>query len=187
VLIGPDGRPRLTDFGIAQSEDSTDLTDTGQVIGTLKYLAPEVARGHPATPQSDLYSLGVLLAEISGAHAPPDLARLIECLTAPDPTRRPRSAAEALSALNAGGDRTAPTSVLPRRGPARRRLYAPARRRRGLMVAAGAMAVAVVVVIVVIASAGGRSKQPERVATPNAPLGRQLDALDRIIDDAAQH
>src|SRR5689334_18542300 len=65
VLVGPDGRARLTDFGIAQAEDSTALTDTGQVIGTLRYLAPEVARGRPATRRSDLYSLGVLLSEVA--------------------------------------------------------------------------------------------------------------------------
>jgi hypothetical protein len=52
------------------------------------------------------------------------------------------------------------------------------------------MAVAVVLVIVVIASAGGgskRSQQTPRVAPANAPLGRQLDALERIVDGAAQH
>jgi serine/threonine protein kinase len=54
VLIGSDGQIKLTDFGIARPEDATSLTQTGQVVGTARYLAPEVARGQPATPQSDL-------------------------------------------------------------------------------------------------------------------------------------
>ena len=92
VLVGPDGRPRLTDFGIAQAQDSTDLTETGQVIGTLKYLAPEVARGRPATPRSDLYSLGVLLSEVATGDKSPSLERLIDQLTEPDPSQRPATA-----------------------------------------------------------------------------------------------
>src|SRR5204862_8009970 len=70
VLLGADGSPRLTDFGIARSEDQTGLTLTGQVLGTLRYIAPEVADGSPATHQSDLYSLGVLLRQVTGDDPP---------------------------------------------------------------------------------------------------------------------
>src|SRR5919106_4817571 len=56
VLIGTDGRARLTDFGIARPTDATALTQTGQVIGTLRYMSPEVQRGERATARSDLYS-----------------------------------------------------------------------------------------------------------------------------------
>jgi serine/threonine protein kinase len=58
MLIGADGRARLTDFGIARPEDATALTQTGQVIGTRSYLAPELPRGDPATPRWNLYALG---------------------------------------------------------------------------------------------------------------------------------
>jgi serine/threonine protein kinase len=52
VLLDTDGSPRLTDFGIARSEEQTGLTLTGQVMGTLRYIAPEVAAGEPATVRS---------------------------------------------------------------------------------------------------------------------------------------
>lgn len=61
VLIGSDGRARLTDFGIAQPSDASRLTSTGMVIGSERYIAPEVMRGQPASPRSDLFSLGVLI------------------------------------------------------------------------------------------------------------------------------
>jgi eukaryotic-like serine/threonine-protein kinase len=61
VLLDAKGDAHLTDFGIAQPEDATQLTDTGQVIGTLKYMAPEVLAGEQATERSDLSALGVVL------------------------------------------------------------------------------------------------------------------------------
>ncbi|HEX4718119.1 MAG TPA: serine/threonine-protein kinase, partial [Thermoleophilaceae bacterium] len=98
VLLGNDGSPRLTDFGIARGEETSSLTQTGQVLGTLRYIAPEVAEGQPATPQSDVYSLGVLLGEL--ANAPEDVARLARRMAGRDPAERPRSAVEALAELD---------------------------------------------------------------------------------------
>jgi serine/threonine protein kinase len=98
VLIGPDGRARLTDFGIARHEDASTLTQAGQVVGTLAYMAPEIQRGDPATPRSDLYSLGVLLRACGGDREP-SLVPLIERLSARDPAGRPASAAQALTIL----------------------------------------------------------------------------------------
>jgi serine/threonine protein kinase len=191
VLVGPDGRPRLTDFGIAQAEDSTELTETGQVIGTLKYLAPEVARGRPASPRSDLYSLGVMLSEVAGRDASPALAHLIDRLVATDPSRRPSSAADALSALDGGAHRTGPTRLLPQigEGPTPR-LSAPRRDRHAVVAMAVAAAVAAVIVIVVIATSGpGRPSggtAGSGVAPSNAPLSRQLTSLDRAVDQATR-
>ncbi len=116
VLVGDDGRARLTDFGIAHPEDATRLTQTGQLIGTLRYLAPEVVGGAAPSRQSDLYALGMLLRELSGDgdSADGDLQALVERLTAPDPADRPASAAQALAAL----DPATPTATQPMPQPA---------------------------------------------------------------------
>src|SRR4051812_10518944 len=63
VLIARDGHVKLADFGIARSEDTRDLTETGMVIGTPAYLAPERLMGSSATVGSDLYAVGVLCYE----------------------------------------------------------------------------------------------------------------------------
>ena len=183
VLVGPDGRARLTDFGIALAEGSTGLTETGQVIGTLKYLAPEVASGRPATPQSDLYSLGVLLSEVASGDKPPRLARLIDRLTAADPAQRPPSAAQALSALDAAPGATTATRPLAATASTRP-LAAQARRRRALVAVGAAAVLAAVIVLIVIATSGGGTSNaaPVRAAPANAPLSQQLNTLDRMVD-----
>ncbi|MFI2428594.1 bifunctional serine/threonine-protein kinase/ABC transporter substrate-binding protein [Streptomyces sp. NPDC018955] len=61
VLLAPDG-PRLIDFGIARAVDDTALTASGLVVGTPGFLAPEQARGEPATSASDVFALGCVLA-----------------------------------------------------------------------------------------------------------------------------
>ena len=70
VLLGEDGRPRLTDFGIAQAMASTGLTRTGAVMGSVHYIAPELVRGRQAVPQSDIYGLGVVLYEMATGRVP---------------------------------------------------------------------------------------------------------------------
>uniref|UniRef100_UPI0017CEC8FF serine/threonine-protein kinase n=1 Tax=Sporichthya sp. TaxID=65475 RepID=UPI0017CEC8FF len=113
VLIGADGRARLTDFGIAHLADATKLTSTGFIVGTEKYLAPEVRRGAAATVASDLYALGVLLRECATAHAPGGLTELTDRLTDPDPDRRPASAASALALLVGTAAHLQPTAPMP--------------------------------------------------------------------------
>lgn len=63
LLITPDGRVKITDFGIARIADQVPLTATGQVMGTVQYLSPEQASGHPASPSTDIYSLGIVAYE----------------------------------------------------------------------------------------------------------------------------
>jgi len=122
LLVGPAGQVKITDFGIAYAAGSAPITRTGTVIGTPAYLAPERAAGGPATPASDLYSLGVvgyecltgappfsgLPVEVATAHrngalpalppaVPLAVAGLITELTAKDPADRPATAGEVAS------------------------------------------------------------------------------------------
>lgn len=70
LLITPDGRVKVTDFGIARLANQVPLTQTGQVMGTAQYLAPEQATGQMATGASDIYALGVIGYECLTGHRP---------------------------------------------------------------------------------------------------------------------
>ena len=70
LLITPDGRVKITDFGIARIADQVPLTATGQVMGTVQYLSPEQASGHPASPTTDIYSLGIVAYEALAGKRP---------------------------------------------------------------------------------------------------------------------
>jgi serine/threonine protein kinase len=71
MILEPEGRVRLTDFGIAKTfDDPTTVTTTGELVGTISYMAPEILQGHPATPSSDLYSLGAVTYELLAGRPP---------------------------------------------------------------------------------------------------------------------
>lgn len=70
VLIDRDGRAKVTDFGIARTLDEEGLTADGRVIGTTDYVSPEQALGEQVGPQSDIYSLGVVLFEMLTGNVP---------------------------------------------------------------------------------------------------------------------
>jgi serine/threonine-protein kinase len=70
VVLDETGRALLTDFGLAKSSAYTILTEPGRIVGTLDYLAPELFRGEPASPLSDIYSLGCLVYECLTGKAP---------------------------------------------------------------------------------------------------------------------
>jgi serine/threonine-protein kinase len=141
VLITPDGRVKVTDFGIARLADQVPLTQTGQVMGTAQYLAPEQATGQTATGSSDIYSLGVIGYECLTGHrpfsgesqiaialaqvndAPPPLPEslpvpvraLLMSMLAKDPKNRPANAiklAEAAEAIR-NGDVNAARAAVP--------------------------------------------------------------------------
>ena len=69
VLVGPEGRLKVTDFGIARS-GASQMTEVGSIIGTAQYLSPEQARGAPVDQTSDLYSVGVVLYEMLTGQVP---------------------------------------------------------------------------------------------------------------------
>jgi eukaryotic-like serine/threonine-protein kinase len=141
LLITADGQVKITDFGIAHVTAGVPLTATGVLIGTPAYLAPERAAGGPATPASDLYSLGVVgyecltgappfrgpALEVAEAHlrcrvpalpvtVPAEVGALVAALTARDPSNRPASArevAERAGQLRAAGKITLSGATSP--------------------------------------------------------------------------
>lgn len=89
VLLRTDGTPVLTDFGIAVLEETPRLTQTGGLVGSPEYIAPERLHGHEGEPASDLWSLGMLLyTAVEGRHPlrrPTTAATLAAVMTAPIP------------------------------------------------------------------------------------------------------
>lgn len=70
IIVASDGTLKLTDFGIARSDAAPQTLAAADVLGTVRYLAPEVLRGEMATSAADLYSLGVVLFELLTGRSP---------------------------------------------------------------------------------------------------------------------
>ena len=226
LLFTAAGDVRLTDFGIARLDETTQITRAGMIVGTERYIAPEVAAGEPATPASDLYSVGAVLHELLGPSTPPRVRDLVDLLRSSEPASRPASAEAALEILRAGGvpgddadtarlpgaaegteaetarlaGRPAPagppgttgaTAVLP--GARRERTHLVVergdRRLRVSPVAAAAAlaALATIALLLGLALAGGDSAPEVPAPAPEtAPLGEQIDQLDRIVRSIAE-
>jgi len=126
LILGPGGRARLADFGIARTiEDPATITDSGELVGTITYLAPEILAGDPATPVSDVYSLGAVSYELLAGTppyqaetpaalleavrngvppslrgiAPDQMASAVSAAMARDPSSRPATAGELAAAM----------------------------------------------------------------------------------------
>ena len=72
ILIGSNGRVKVTDFGIARAATSSTITQTGSVMGSVHYFSPEQARGGVVGEKSDIYSLGIVLYEMLTGELPFD-------------------------------------------------------------------------------------------------------------------
>ena len=126
VIVKSDGSVKILDFGIATAKGSMQLTQANNVMGSVHYLAPELAKGESASPQSDIYALGIVLYEMLSGDVPfkadqavqialkhmrepmPDIrqmnssvpqsiANIITRATAKNPSERYRSAREMLA------------------------------------------------------------------------------------------
>ena len=128
ILVGPDGRIVLTDFGIARAVDSPTLTAAGALVGSPSYIAPERARGGLSSPAGDLWGLGASLYAAVEGHPPFErdapLATLTAVVLDEPEAGRPRGTAMAGHqraapegsgrAVRCGGDRTgAPRGLRP--------------------------------------------------------------------------
>ncbi len=70
IIVDPDGRPMLVDFGLASIRGEKTLTRTGSTLGTIGYMSPEQVRGKKVDQRSDLFSLGVVLYQLITGHSP---------------------------------------------------------------------------------------------------------------------
>lgn len=70
ILIDENKNIKITDFGIAMAASQNSMTQTNSLLGSVHYLSPEQARGSIATPQSDIYSLGIILFELLTGQVP---------------------------------------------------------------------------------------------------------------------
>ncbi|MCW2987991.1 MAG: serine:threonine protein kinase [Solirubrobacterales bacterium] len=185
VLIAPDGSAKLIDFGIALPRNATALTLTGHLLGTARYIAPEVMAGGAATERSDLYSCGIMLRDCTGDRPQGRLPALLARLSSGDPRGRPASAKEALIQLNRRmptqaqpTERFSPTFGRPRAQPSpeapTQRLQPGARRSaRGRVAAAAGILAGLAVAFFLIT--GGSTNAPQR----NGKIGPSVASNDR--------
>jgi dienelactone hydrolase len=202
IMIGEDGRPKILDFGLAKlggvgaSPEAATTTQAGSILGTVSYMSPEQAQGKPVDPRSDVFSLGIVLYEMTTGRrpfagdnsvsiltsilrdtppsitalqpaAPPPLDRIIRRCLEKAPDARYADASELASDLHAlHGD-----LVSNPRGTA-----APAPRSRGAWLAAGAAAV---ILLAAVGFFWYRNNARERWVR-NEALPQLTEIVDRI-------
>ena len=148
ILVTDMGHLKVTDFGIARAASAATISATNAVFGTADYLSPEQALGEPATPRSDLYSLGIVLYELLTGFVPyradnpvavcmkhvtepltpprrldPTIPEAVDALVvkmlAKDPADRPASASELLEDIEGVRRGAPPPAPTPRTGTPR--------------------------------------------------------------------
>jgi serine/threonine protein kinase len=185
VLELPDGNFQLLDFGISRRvEVSSALTETGELLGTPAWMAPEQVMGRPPDPRDDLYSLGlVAYAALRGANPKesPDLEEVLHRqLHAPLPplgpeVPRPLAALVADLTARRREDRPASAAAARTRVPRVAPPEASAPRRGGRALAG----ILVVGAAAFLLTRGGPPPAPTPEPPPAERLGRALTAIDR--------
>ena len=181
ILIAAGGRAKLADFGVAKPADATSITQTGQILGTARYMAPELLDGSPATPRSDLFAAGKVIADCLEAGGAYELvlAELVERLTDPEPHQRPESASAALQMLARPAARSDQATLVA--GPERTRRVDPTT----ALPVLGAIAAVLVAVVVIILVSVGRDG-PERAQAPPAVEQAPAEAQEEPRGEAAE-
>jgi len=181
LLITPEGRVKITDFGIARIADQVPLTATGQVMGTVQYLSPEQASGHPASPTTDIYSLGIVAYEALAGKRPFTGESQVAIAMAQineSPPELPVTVAEPVRNLvysclaKRPADRPASAAQLARAATALR---------RGDVAAAAAAVPGVLGTGSLVATAGanyGQATQATRVMTTNGPISTPAQPIE---------
>lgn len=199
VLLGPDGTAKVADFGIAKARAEVDVVTGDVILGTPGYLAPELLEGDPATPSSDIYSVGVLLYEalagkapfegsspvevvkaVRGQHPPrlsdlhPDVpdrvAAAVERAMEKDPGRRFATAAEMAQALVGPSPAETQPLDLAETTTFERPGAPPAARWPRHLVLPGLIVLAACLIVWVAARSGGSNESPDASAGPAKPL-----------------
>jgi serine/threonine protein kinase len=211
LILRRDGTVKIADFGIARAAETT-ITQTGTVLGTAAYLAPEQAMGEKVTAAADVYSLGAVLyelltgrppfefeslADLAAQQArmeitsvselapdvPPELEDVVMRCLARNPAYRPASAGE-LARLLSGGEE--PTQPLHRPTA----VQTPARtwlddRRKLWLALAGVVALAAILLAVAFAGRGSHSSSPppKPAAPPPVQPGASAQQQARNLSD----
>jgi serine/threonine-protein kinase len=203
VIIDREGQAKVADFGIARAGDTSEMTQTGAIVGTVQYLSPEQAEGHPVDRRADLYSVGIVLYELLTGQVPfdgeapisiaikqinerPVPPRQLEPRVPPavegvvlralekDPARRFQSAEEFIAALEQA--RRAPVRpVVLDETPGEPWVEEEPRRSRWWIWALVVLALAAIGVGAYMLIAGNK------VTVPNL-VGRQADEVDPILE-----
>jgi len=188
VLLAEGGHAYLTDFGITKQVGG-DSTDTGRVVGTLDYLAPEQIRGDPVDGRTDIYALGCVLYECLAGRPPfrrdteaetlwahmqeqpaplrghPRLDPVVRKALAKDREKRYASCAELIDAASEALGIGAP------RAPRRPLVPVAVRRRARLILAGGLFLLAAVIALAIVALTGNDDAHIE-------PLGNGVAAIE---------
>ena len=180
ILLTASGAAKLADFGIAKDDGRADLTAVGMVVGTPSYMAPERMRGSNATPQSDLYAVGVVLRDaLAGEPADQPLSAAIARATHPDPDQRFTSAAAMSAAMR---QQPVGRAVHSSRAGGSTNPASPARQVAMLIVAVLVVLAAGVVAVRTLTPSSSTSNTPTSTTLPlDEPLRGDIDGLREAV------